>query len=89
MQTRDTIISGINITIPSTFQPNNDFPVMSVLLQVVRDDKGDQIGRVIQQQQPMIASDFTPEVLGVLNGLLAHLGLALTPTPTTQAAGDA
>jgi len=86
---RNVMLSGININIPNSLQGAQAFPIMMTSIQVITDDAGQQLGHPMQQQQPIIASDLTPEVLAVLNAQLSYIGFALTPVVAEQGAADA
>lgn len=79
MQQRLSMLSGITINIPNAVQNGQPFNVNMITVQVIADAAGQQIGHPIQQQQPVIESDLTPEVLAALNAQLAYLGHAITP----------
>ena len=90
MQKRITLLSGITINIPNSLQISSEpFRVLMTSAQLIVDDKGQQIGDHVRQQQPMIASDLAPEVLIAINAQLQYLGFSLTPICAREVATDA
>jgi len=77
---RISMLAGLTISVPNSANPaNGPFTVAMTTTQVIADDEGKQIGYPTQQQQLVIGSDFTPDVLQALNAQLAYIGFALMP----------
>jgi hypothetical protein len=82
---RISMLSGLTISVPNAAQGNGGQPLNVVMTttQVLVDDAGKQVGFPVQQQQLVIASDLSAEVLASLNAQLAYTGFELAPVAAT------
>lgn len=79
MYTRETQIMNLVIQFPNQIQPINGIPLLATTADIIRNEKGEQVGHPIQNQRFIIGEDFTPEFVEALNSSLAFAGYKIVP----------